>query len=532
MITKKSFLFSVLILLPAVYLTGCGGLADPVKILADTSALSANVVESEESAIYKELIRSRAWTKDCMFGDEALEDFSDYEIRGEETVDLDADGIDEFFCVAVMKDGYADLSRFPEMYSLFYTIRDGDAACLFTSYMSSGSMGGGVLSSAVDPVSGELLLCEAWQTSGWGGDAKGKNYFSLRDGGLVNVLSYAETCRPKDLYEKGPLTVRTPYYEDEDSIITDYEVNGKPATVKEYRQADLFVPAEGEQWFSSEAALTGLGAYVSHLSERADDNRRVRAWLEDGKALLTLDRDFWREYLGVEIAEDFYRVNGLSRPCVGVYVDTLGWRVAPMVLFLMEDGKVEYLDVESALLQSADPANGFSSMGALPGLTGIIGFIPGYPGDAETDDGVYSADNKTVFAIDRSGRKFDVFLAYTAKGWLGDWAADDVDAGGFSHWHRLSLSANGALTFCYGPGQFDGNTGEMLKGFWRIAQPGSDETLPTGAAVFQMAGVNGKEDFFGVYDLRMVDNTLNLRHISGSRLPYVDASENAEQFHL
>ena len=151
------------------------------------------------------------------------------------------------------------------------------------------------------------------------------------------------------------------------------------------------------------------------LSESEDSHRRVRAWVEDGNACLALDGIFWREYLGVEITQDFYQVNGLDGACVGVYVDTPGWRIAPMVLFLMEDGTVEYLDVESALLQAADPVEKFTSMGALPGLTDIVDLIPGYPADAEKDDGVYAADNKTVFAIDRSGRSFDVFLAYAAK---------------------------------------------------------------------------------------------------------------------
>lgn len=154
---------------------------------------------------------------------------------------------------------------------------------------------------------------------------------------------------------------------------------------------------------------------TTRLSQSEDSHQRVRAWVEDDNACLALDGIFWREYLGVEITQDFYQVNGLDDACVGVYVDTPGWRIAPMVLFLMEDGTVEYLDVESALLQPADPAEKFTSMGALPGLVGIVDFVPGYSGDAQAYDGVYAADNKTVFAIDRSGRNFDVFLAYAAK---------------------------------------------------------------------------------------------------------------------
>ncbi|MEL7609127.1 MAG: hypothetical protein AAGU74_06440 [Bacillota bacterium] len=154
---------------------------------------------------------------------------------------------------------------------------------------------------------------------------------------------------------------------------------------------------------------------TTRLSQSEDSHQRVRAWVEDGNACLALDGIFWREYLGVEIAQDIYQVNGLDGACAGIYVDTLGWRIAPMVLFLMEDGTVEYLDVENALLQGAEPAGTFTSMGTLSGLSGIVDFIPGYSGDAETYDGVYAADNKTVFAIDRSGQKFDVFLAYTAK---------------------------------------------------------------------------------------------------------------------
>lgn len=154
---------------------------------------------------------------------------------------------------------------------------------------------------------------------------------------------------------------------------------------------------------------------TTRLSRSEDSHQRIRAWVEDGSACLALDGIFWREYLGVEIAQDSYQVNGLDGACAGVYVDTLGWRIAPMVLFLMEDGTVEYLDVENALLQGAEPAGTFTSMGALPGLSDIVGFIPGYSGDAETYDGVYAADNKTVFAIDRSGQEFDVFLAYAAQ---------------------------------------------------------------------------------------------------------------------
>ena len=81
----------------------------------------------------------------------------------------------------------------------------------------------------------------------------------------------------------------------------------------------------------------------------------------------------------------------------------------------MADGTVEYLDVESALLQAVAPAEEFTSLGALPGLVGIVDFVPGYLGDAQAYEGVYAADNKTVFAIDHSGRSFDVFLAYAAK---------------------------------------------------------------------------------------------------------------------
>lgn len=154
---------------------------------------------------------------------------------------------------------------------------------------------------------------------------------------------------------------------------------------------------------------------TTRLSESGDSHQRVRAWVEDGNACLALDGIFWHEYLGIEITQDSYQVNGLDGACAGVYVDTLGWRIAPMALFLMEDGTVEYLDVESALLQSADPAEKFTSMGALPGLVGIVDFVPDYSGDAQAYDGVYAADNKTVFAIDRSGQSFDVFLIYAAK---------------------------------------------------------------------------------------------------------------------
>lgn len=154
---------------------------------------------------------------------------------------------------------------------------------------------------------------------------------------------------------------------------------------------------------------------TTRLSQSADSQQRVRAWVENGNACLALDDIFWREYLGVEITQDSYQVNGLDGACAGVYVDTPGWRIAPMVLFLMEDGTVEYLDIESVPLQSADPADTFASMGALPGLAGIVDLIPDYSGDAEAYDGVYAADNKTVFAIDRSGRSFDVFLAYATK---------------------------------------------------------------------------------------------------------------------
>ena len=154
---------------------------------------------------------------------------------------------------------------------------------------------------------------------------------------------------------------------------------------------------------------------TARLSESEDSQQYVRAWVEDGNARLALDKTFWQEYLGVEIMQEYYEVNGLNGACAGVYVDTLGWYVAPMVLFLMEDGTVEYLDIANALLQSTGPAEKFTSMGALPGLAGIVDFIAGYSGDAEAYDGVYAADNKTVFAIDGSGQKFDVLLAYTAK---------------------------------------------------------------------------------------------------------------------
>jgi hypothetical protein len=161
-------------------------------------------------------------------------------------------------------------------------------------------------------------------------------------------------------------------------------------------------------------------ADMLRLLESEDTQGYVRAWVEDGNASLTLDETFWLEYLGVDITRDVYHVEGLGGACVGVYVDTLGWRIAPFILFLMEDGTVEYLDVEDALLQSADPGDTFTSMGALMGLSGIVDFIPGLCGDAEEYDGVYAADNKTVFAIDSSGRRFDVFSAYAAENLVYD----------------------------------------------------------------------------------------------------------------
>lgn len=161
-------------------------------------------------------------------------------------------------------------------------------------------------------------------------------------------------------------------------------------------------------------------ASTLRLWESEDSHRYVRAWVEDGNASFALDETFWREYLGVEITRDVYHVDGLGGACAGVYVDTLGWHIAPIILFLMEDGTVEYLDVANALLQSTDPVDTFTSMGALPGLAGIVDFIPGYSGDAEAYDGVYAADNKTVFAIDSSGRSYDVFSAYAAENLVYD----------------------------------------------------------------------------------------------------------------
>lgn len=155
----------------------------------------------------------------------------------------------------------------------------------------------------------------------------------------------------------------------------------------------------------------------ARLRESEDSRRCVRAVAEGGRAAVYLDAAFWREYLGVEITQVRYEVDGMNGACAGVYVDTPGRSAAPVVLFLMDNGTVEYLDVERAL--SAGPAGKLASMGALPGLFGIVDLIPGFTGDPQSDDGAYAADNKTVYAVDGAGRSYDVSPAVAAANGAG-----------------------------------------------------------------------------------------------------------------
>lgn len=107
-----------------------------------------------------------------------------------------------------------------------------------------------------------------------------------------------------------------------------------------------------------------------------------------------------------------YELKGLSATCLGVFVSSLGKGTTPMVFFLMEDGSLEYLDVERALLSAKGEIDHFISEGKLPGPKNIVRFALINPHADPDKDGIYAQSNRVLYAYDQNEERYDLYQLY------------------------------------------------------------------------------------------------------------------------
>lgn len=146
-------------------------------------------------------------------------------------------------------------------------------------------------------------------------------------------------------------------------------------------------------------------------SETQDSQWYAKARLDGDEVFLSLNKELWEDYLYAntkpELSEEAYAVKGFEGKCIGIHLDTLKGDLTPVLFLVMENGDLEYLAIESALLSPSFDGEIFYSMGVLPEVKNVASFEVKFPGD-EGNDGIYAPGNRNLTAVDLQGNEFDM----------------------------------------------------------------------------------------------------------------------------
>lgn len=133
------------------------------------------------------------------------------------------------------------------------------------------------------------------------------------------------------------------------------------------------------------------------------EEENITAVLRNGRVFLLIDNDKANEFCNNRLQRDCYigdnphLIDGVEGVCQKIFISDIGQDTNPVLCMLMDDGKVEILDIFNAIMN-----NDFFSSGRLPDIENITSFRAGNVSDE--DGGGYV----TIFAKDNAGKEHEI----------------------------------------------------------------------------------------------------------------------------